>query len=70
MADFGGEQSRSLELRSGSRASAPGSRRDDDRCDLDPTGRLIVTGGVDGTVRTYLCAICGIDDLLQWRTNG
>jgi len=32
---------------------------------FDPTGKLIVTGGVDGTVRTYTCEICGgIDDLL------
>jgi WD40 repeat protein len=32
---------------------------------FDPTGRLIVTGGVDGTVRTYVCDICGgIDQLL------
>jgi WD40 repeat protein len=32
---------------------------------FDPTGNLIVTGGVDGTVRTYSCEICGgIDHLL------
>jgi WD40 repeat protein len=32
---------------------------------FDPTGRLIVTGGADGTVRTYRCEICGrISDLL------
>jgi WD40 repeat protein len=26
---------------------------------FDPTGTLVVTGGVDGTVRTYSCDICG-----------
>jgi WD40 repeat protein len=26
---------------------------------FDPSGRTIVTGGVDGTVRTYHCDICG-----------
>ena len=26
---------------------------------FDRTGRLIVTGGVDGTVRTFSCDICG-----------
>jgi WD40 repeat protein len=26
---------------------------------FDPSGRMIVTGGVDGTVRTYDCDICG-----------
>ncbi len=26
---------------------------------FDPTGHTIVTGGVDGTVRTYDCVICG-----------
>jgi WD40 repeat protein len=32
---------------------------------FDPTGRRIVTGGVDGTVRTYGCEICGgVDELL------
>jgi WD40 repeat protein len=32
---------------------------------FDPSGKLIVTGGIDGTVRTYSCEICGaIDDLL------
>ena len=32
---------------------------------FDPTGHLIVTGGVDGTVRTYECEVCGgIDDVL------
>jgi WD40 repeat protein len=32
---------------------------------FDRTGRTIVTGGVDGTVRTYDCEICGgLDDLL------
>ncbi len=32
---------------------------------FDPSGRRIVTGGVDGTVRTYACDICGgIDHLL------
>jgi WD40 repeat protein len=32
---------------------------------FDPTGKVIVTGGVDGTVRVYACEICGgLDDLL------
>ena len=32
---------------------------------FDPRGRLIVTGGVDGKVRTYECEVCGtIDGLL------
>jgi WD40 repeat protein len=32
---------------------------------FDPTGHRVVTGGVDGTVRTYECEICGgIDDLV------
>ena len=32
---------------------------------FDPDGRTIVTGGVDGTVRTYACDICGgLDELL------
>ena len=32
---------------------------------FDPDGRTIVTAGVDGTVRTYECAVCGgLDDLL------
>jgi WD40 repeat protein len=32
---------------------------------FDPSGRTIVTGGVDGTVRTYACGICGgLDELL------
>jgi WD40 repeat protein len=32
---------------------------------FDPSGTVIVTGGVDGTVRTYVCEICGgVDDLL------
>jgi WD40 repeat protein len=32
---------------------------------FDPSGRVIVTGGVDGKVRTYDCEICGtIDHLL------
>ena len=32
---------------------------------FDASGRRIVTGGVDGTVRTYVCDICGgIDHLL------
>jgi WD40 repeat protein len=26
---------------------------------FDPTGRIIVTGGVDTTVRSYRCRICG-----------
>ena len=26
---------------------------------FDPSGRTIVTGGVDGTVRRYDCEICG-----------
>jgi len=26
---------------------------------FDPTGRVIVTGGQDGTVRTYRCEFCG-----------
>jgi WD40 repeat protein len=33
---------------------------------FDPTGKQIVTGGDDGTVRTYRCEICGgIDDLVR-----
>ena len=33
---------------------------------FDPTGRIIVTGGVDGTVRRYHCEMCGgVDDLLR-----
>ncbi len=32
---------------------------------FDPSGRLIVSGGVDGTVRTYSCQICGgLDELV------
>jgi WD40 repeat protein len=32
---------------------------------FDPSGRVIFTGGVDGTVRMYVCEICGgIDDLM------
>jgi WD40 repeat protein len=32
---------------------------------FDPSGTVIVTGGVDGTVRSYVCEICGgVDDLL------
>ena len=32
---------------------------------FDPTGVIIYTGGIDGTVRRYACRICGgIDDLL------
>ncbi|MGH3137142.1 MAG: eIF2A-related protein [Gaiellaceae bacterium] len=31
---------------------------------FDPTGRTIVTGGVDGTVRTYDCEVCGSLDRL------
>ena len=32
---------------------------------FDPTGAIIYTGGIDGTVRRYACRICGgIDDLL------
>jgi WD40 repeat protein len=32
---------------------------------FDSSGRTIVTGGADGTVRTYACDICGgIDDLI------
>jgi WD40 repeat protein len=32
---------------------------------FNPTGKVIVTGGVDGTVRTYSCEICGaLGDLL------
>jgi WD40 repeat protein len=31
-----------------------------------PTGATVVTGGIDGTVRTYTCEICGgIDDLVK-----
>jgi WD40 repeat protein len=26
---------------------------------FDPSGRVIVTGGVDGTLRSYRCRICG-----------
>ena len=33
---------------------------------FDPVGRTIVTGGADGTVRTYRCEICGrVDDLVE-----
>jgi WD40 repeat protein len=33
---------------------------------FDPSGRTIVTGGADGTVRTYRCEICGgVDDLAR-----
>jgi WD40 repeat protein len=33
---------------------------------FDPAGKVIVTGGVDGTVRTYACEVCGdVDDLLD-----
>ena len=33
---------------------------------FDPSGRRIVTGGVDGTVRTYDCMICGeLDELVE-----
>ncbi len=32
---------------------------------FDPTGQTIVTGGVDGTIRTYRCDVCGgVDELL------
>jgi WD40 repeat protein len=32
---------------------------------FDPSGTVIVTGGVDGTVRSYTCEVCGgIDELL------
>ncbi len=32
---------------------------------FDPSGRVIVTGGADGTVRKYTCDLCsGLDDLL------
>ena len=32
---------------------------------FDPSGRTIVTGGVDGTVRRYRCEVCGgIDELV------
>jgi WD40 repeat protein len=32
---------------------------------FDPSGRTIVTGGADGTVRTYECEICGdLDELV------
>ena len=32
---------------------------------FDPSGRTIVTGGADGTVRTYRCEICGgVDELI------
>jgi WD40 repeat protein len=31
---------------------------------FDPSGRIIVTGGADGTVRTYRCELCGgVDEL-------
>ena len=33
---------------------------------FDQTGRIIVTGGVDGTVRTYDCELCGgVDELIE-----
>jgi WD40 repeat protein len=32
---------------------------------FDPTGHTLVTGGVDGTVRTYTCEVCGsLDELV------
>jgi WD40 repeat protein len=32
---------------------------------FDPSGQTIVTGGVDGTVRTYRCELCGgVDELI------
>jgi WD40 repeat protein len=32
---------------------------------FDSSGRRIVTGGVDGTVRTYACVVCGeLDELV------
>jgi WD40 repeat protein len=32
---------------------------------FDPSGRTIVTGGADGTVRTYRCEVCGgVDELI------
>jgi hypothetical protein len=32
---------------------------------FDSSGKRIVTGGVDGTVRVYECVICGeLDDLI------
>jgi len=34
-----------------------------------PDGRLIVTAGTDGTVRTYACDLCGtVDDLVRLAT--
>ena len=33
---------------------------------FDPSGRIIVTGGADGTVRTYRCDLCGgVDELVE-----
>jgi WD40 repeat protein len=33
---------------------------------FSPTGWRIVTGGLEGTVKTYDCRLCGgIDDLVQ-----
>ena len=33
---------------------------------FDPSGRIIVTGGADGTVRTYRCDPCGdVDELVE-----
>ena len=31
---------------------------------FDPSGRIIVTGGEDGTVRSFRCALCGGADEL------
>ena len=37
---------------------------------FDPSGRTIVTGGADGTVRTYRCVICsGVDELIPLAGN-
>jgi hypothetical protein len=33
----------------------------------DPSGRIIVTGGADGTVRTYRCDLCGgVGELVEF----
>ena len=42
-----------------------GTRERSPRSHSTPHGRTIVTGGADGTVRTYRCVICGgVDELI------
>ena len=55
----------------GERPPAPGARGNVTAAAFDPSGRIIVTGGDDGTVRTYRCAVCGgVDDLLALAGRG